>query len=126
MKFAHSRKSYNKFKIKFREEKENESKSQKPSKVKKANHKRKPYNRVTRTVQVSPPMEYPKCGNNLKASRKQIQKIQSDLMFTKNGVRKSVTKYLLPHNYLPENYLIFIDVEEIIAYTYPINKQILP
>jgi hypothetical protein len=98
LKLAHTRNRYNEHRIKFRGDVQNNSQLQQPSRIAR---KRRTHTRITRTVHVRPPTECPKCGNQLRESRKQADQIQFDLIFTKNGVRKSVTKYLLLYNHCP-------------------------
>jgi predicted RecB family nuclease len=87
--FAHA--DYDKKKIYFREE--NESNKDSPKKPVRTTPLRK-YRRVTKVIQVPKASECQKCGNkSLQESKTKSERIQVDLVFTKNGVRKSVKKY---------------------------------
>ena len=50
--------------------------------------------KATRVVQVSPSTECPRCGQSQLNSSKLRDKTVVDLVFTKNGCRKTVTKYV--------------------------------
>jgi predicted RecB family nuclease len=95
LKFAHV--DYDKKKINFRAEKE----------IKKIRRKKsvrreplKKYRRVTKVIQVPKASECRHCGcKDLKQSKKKnTERIKVDLVFSKNGIRKSVIKYLIPYS----------------------------
>lgn len=90
LKFAH--RDYNRNKIRFREE--NDAEAKLTPTTKKIKTRKKKYRRVTRKIQASQVLKCRKCGNkNLSKSKNKTQKTVIDLIFTKNGVRKSVIKY---------------------------------
>lgn len=87
--FAHA--DYNKNKISFRKEKKDEDSTNTGTvKVK----FRRRYRRITKTIQISQKLKCRKCGStNVFESKMKTEKSLADLVFTKNGVRKSVIKY---------------------------------
>lgn len=88
--FAHA--DYDKTKIQFHEEEH--SVERLASIPPKAPVRKKRYRRITRKIHIPEPETCPKCGgHSLRLSKSTSEKIQVDLVFTHNGVRKSVTKY---------------------------------
>jgi hypothetical protein len=93
--FAHA--DYGKKKICFREKKESDKV---PPKKPVRTIPLKKYRRVTKVIKVPKPTKCQKCGNkSVKESKKKSERILVDLVFTKNGVRKSVKKYWTPYAY---------------------------
>ena len=93
LKFAHA--DYANMKICFREKKNNNKGARKTPVRTKPIMK---YRRVTRVTQVPKASRCKKCGNkNLQESKKKCERTTVDLIFTKNGVRKSVIKSWAPY-----------------------------
>ncbi|MFH1329013.1 MAG: TM0106 family RecB-like putative nuclease, partial [Candidatus Bathyarchaeota archaeon] len=88
LRFAHMT-DYHKKKIRFSDLQNRETDIQLPIKPEKAKSRKK-YHRITRTVQVPPQRLCPKCGEILEETKKKVKRVQIDLVFSKNGVRKSV------------------------------------
>lgn len=84
--------NYDKSKIQFH--KENNSVERLTSIPPKTPTREKKHRRITRKIHIPEPETCPKCGgHSLRLSNSTSEKIQVDLVFTSNGVRKSVTKY---------------------------------
>ena len=58
--------------------------------------------KATKVVQVSPGQECPRCGQSLRTTAKLSDKTIVDLVFTDNGCRKTVTKYVGARAYCPQ------------------------
>ncbi len=56
----------------------------------------------TKVVQVSPGQECPRCGQSLRTTAKLPDKTIVDLVFSANGCRKTVTKYVGARAYCPQ------------------------
>jgi hypothetical protein len=100
LKFAHSR--YNKHKISFRKAQQHEN-TQEVKEHKRARYThRKRSLKPTSTIQIPQITQCPTCGcNTLSPSRKTTARTLIDLTFTKNGVRKSITKYWAHKGHCP-------------------------
>jgi predicted RecB family nuclease len=92
LKFAHS--NYSKNKIQFRKEEQNEGiKGIKIHKRGGYNHRKKRH-KPTRIIQTSHLTQCPRCGCKVVSpSKRSTERFSVDLIFTKNGVRKSIAKY---------------------------------
>jgi hypothetical protein len=66
-----------------------------------AGHYRTPP-KATKVVQVSPGQECPRCGQSLRTTARLPDKTIVDLVFTNNGCRKTVTKYVGTTAYCPQ------------------------
>ena len=90
LRFAHA--DYNKNKITFCAERQNVVDVENIATGKVTPRKRK-FRRVTRQVQLPEAIKCRRCGNkDLRRSRNKTEKIKVDLIFSQNGLRKSVTK----------------------------------
>ncbi len=92
LKLAHA--NYNERKIRFNESKKRAANSHTITNGDTRGKYRKKRTRVTKLIQVEEIKHCPKCGSmDLKKSNKKTERIQADLVFSRNGIRKSVMKY---------------------------------
>jgi len=106
LQFAHS--DYDKKKIRFRRGKTINDEAQEGlsvPKIRKSALPRKHRPRPTKTVRVPRRDTCPKCANQpLMESRNLTERFIIDLVFTKNGLRKTITRYWGPNGYCPQCY----------------------
>ena len=89
--FAH--RTYNAAKISFQQEHDTETTGAQQSSKRPAHHKKRRH-RISRIIQVSEAQRCSTCeSENIRITACESQRILPDLHFTRNGVRKSVTKY---------------------------------
>ncbi len=94
LKMAHA--DYDKNKISFREDNNDNGIQKTPVRTMPL----KKYRRVTKVIQVPSVSKCQRCeSRNVVESKRKSERIKVDLIFTKNGVRKSILKYSMPYAY---------------------------